>query len=165
MPSERPHSRRAFLATAATAGAGGLAGCFEFDSEDNAPTIAETLEIVNGYSEPWTASVVIRSTEEVLYWETHELLVSDSDTDELEHVALVGGPIGDGETPLWMNVTVEDPGENGLNEEDRTVVTKPLGEDQEGCVYVLVYRDSSGTVTFSIRPAEEIDVSAAENGC
>ena len=171
MPSERSLSRRAFLATAAPAGAGGLAGCFEFDSEDNAPTTVETLELGNGNTEPWTASVVIRSPEEVLYWETHELGGYESsrnglaDPDEDDHVTLVGGPIGNGETPLWIDITADDPGENGLSEEDRTVTTRPLGENGEGCVYVLAYRSSLGDVTFSIKPAEDVDVSAAENGC
>jgi hypothetical protein len=155
-----PHistDRRKLLASLGSVGLVGLAGCTDLRGDstesDNDPTVVDTIEIANGQDVARTFEVVLRSAESVRYWDSFEVDASERGDGNL---AVVEGPFGNGDEPLWLDVKAGYPDDSPDSSENETVVTQPLGEEYSGCIYVVVLGRTAGGVSFLVDPADEV---------
>ena len=157
MVPELSTDRRKLLSSLGGAGLVGLAGCTDLRGDstesDNDPVVVDTIEIANGQDVARTFEVVLRSAENVLYWDSLEVDASERGDGNL---ALVEGPFGSGDEPLWMDVKAGYLDDGPDSAEGETVVTQALGEEYGGCIYVVVLGRTAGGVSFLVDPADEV---------
>jgi len=157
MVPEISTERRKLLAGLGGAALVSLTGCTDIGGDsaenDNDPTVVDTIEIANGQDVPRTFRIVLRTTESVLYWDSFELDATERGDG---NIALVEGPFGSGDEPLWLDVKAEHPDGDPGSAEGETVVTQPLGEEYGGCIYVVALARIAGGVSFLVDPADEI---------
>jgi len=157
MVPERSTDRRKLLASLGSVGLVGLAGCTDLGGDstesDNDSTVVDTIEIANGQDVARTFEIVLRSAESVLYWDSFEV---DAEERGDGNLAIVEGPLGSGDEPLWLDVKAGYPDDGPDSAEGETVVTRALGEEYGGCIYVVVLGRIAGGVSFLVDPADEV---------